>query len=114
MFSATAWKERRPDINPDFLGVYPWDWVRDDVASFKAISGGLLVAPILQTLILNRSPVEVLDFADQVKKWDIERIIPGHLKVRTCKVIVMQRIYACSPCLTVCYPIIEQFKIQWK
>jgi hypothetical protein len=81
LFSATAWKERRPDINPDFLGVYPWDWVRDDVANFKAISGGLLVAPILQTLILNRSPVETLDFADQVAKWPIERIIPGHLKV---------------------------------
>ena len=84
--SATAWKERRPDINPDFLGVYPWDWVRDDIANFKAISGGLLVAPILQTLILNRSPVETLDFADQVAKWPIERIIPGHLKV-VCSVL---------------------------
>jgi len=78
---AAALTERRPDINPDFAGVYPWDWVRDDVASFKAISGGLLVAPILQTLILNRSPIEVLDFADEVAKWDIQRIIPGHLKV---------------------------------
>jgi Domain of unknown function (DUF4336) len=52
------------------------------VKSFKAISGGLLVAPILQTLILNRNPIETLDFADSVAKWDIERIIPGHLKVR--------------------------------
>jgi hypothetical protein len=78
----TALKERRPDINTDFAGIYPWDWVRDDMESFKAISGGLLVAPILQTLILNRSPLEVLDFADSVAKWDIERIIPGHLKVR--------------------------------
>ena len=48
-----AFKERRPDINGDFLGIYPWDWVRDDEASFKALTGGLLVAPILQTLILN-------------------------------------------------------------
>ena len=77
----TALKERRPDINPDFAGVYPWDWVGDDVASFKAISGGLLVAPILQVLILNRNPIEVLDFADKVAQWDIQRIIPGHLKV---------------------------------
>lgn len=92
LFSATAWKDRRPDINPDFLGVYPWDWVRDDIASFKAISGGLLVAPILQTLILNRSPVEVLDFADTVAKWDIERIIPGHLKVCDYSSIVFGRI----------------------
>jgi hypothetical protein len=75
-----AFKERRPDINPDFLGIYPWDWVRDEKASFDALTGGLLVAPILQILILNRSPVEVLDFANAVSKWDIERIIPAHFK----------------------------------
>ena len=38
------------------------------------------MAPILQKLILNRNPVEVLDFADEVSRWDIERIIPAHLK----------------------------------
>lgn len=38
------------------------------------------MAPILQTLILNRFPVEVLDFADEVAKWPIERIIPAHLE----------------------------------
>jgi hypothetical protein len=48
---------RRPDINPDFAGIYPFDWVGDDVASFKALQGGLLVAPILQKLILNRYPI---------------------------------------------------------
>jgi len=52
-----AFDERRPDINSDFAGIYPWDWVGDDVASFKALQGGLLVAPILQKLILNRYPV---------------------------------------------------------
>lgn len=71
---------RRPDINPDFAGIYPFDWVGDDVASFKALQGGLLVAPILQKLILNRYPIETLDFADKVAKWPIERIIPAHLK----------------------------------
>jgi hypothetical protein len=75
-----AFKERRPDIDPGFIGIYPWDWVGDDNASFDALTGGLLVAPILQTLILNRSPIEVLDFADAVAKWDIERIIPAHFK----------------------------------
>lgn len=75
-----AFQERRPDINPDFLGIYPWDWVRDDKASFDALTGGLLVAPILQVLILNRNPIETLDFADTVAKWDIERIIPAHFK----------------------------------
>ena len=78
--SDVAYAERRPDINSDFIGIYPWDWVGDDKASFKAISGGLLVAPILQKLILNRNPLETLDFADKVSKWDIERIIPAHLK----------------------------------
>ena len=76
-----ALDERRPDINSDFAGLYPWDWVGDgDVKSFNAISGGALVAPILQVLLLNRSPVEVLDFADKVAAWDIQRIIPAHLK----------------------------------
>ena len=78
--SGAALKERRPDINSDFAGIYPWDWVGDDNASFKAISGGPLVAPILQTLLLNRFPVESLDFADKVSKWKFQRIIPAHLK----------------------------------
>lgn len=75
-----ALTNRRPDINPDFAGIYPFDWVGDDVASFQALQGGLLVAPILQKLILNRYPVETLDFADKVARWPIERIIPAHLK----------------------------------
>lgn len=75
-----AFKERRPDINPDFLGVYPWDWTGDERASFDALRGGLLVAPILQTLLLNRQPIEVLDFANAVAEWDIQRIIPAHFK----------------------------------
>jgi hypothetical protein len=39
-----------------------------------------LVAPILQVLLLNRSPVEILDFADKVAAWPIQWIIPAHLK----------------------------------
>lgn len=78
--AGVAFEERRTDINSDFAGIYPWDWVGDDKASFEAITGGLLVAPILQKLILNRVPVETLDFADKVAKWDIETIIPAHLK----------------------------------
>mmetsp|Transcript_21089 Transcript_21089/g.45789 ORF Transcript_21089/g.45789 Transcript_21089/m.45789 type:complete len:509 (+) Transcript_21089:96-1622(+) len=78
--SNVALAERRPDINSDFAGIYPWDWVGDDDASFRALTGGLLVAPILQQLILNREPIEVLDFADEVAKWPIKRIIPAHLK----------------------------------
>ena len=79
----TALKERRPDINSDFAGIYPWDWVGDEDASWKGLTGDgnkPLVAPILQTLLLNRSPVEVLDFADKVAQWPFTRIIPAHLK----------------------------------
>lgn len=79
-YSDVALKERRPDINSDFVGIYPWDWVGDDIASFKAIAGGPLVAPILQSLLLNRFPIECLDFADKVSKWPFKRIIPAHLK----------------------------------
>jgi len=79
-----AFRERRTDINSDFYGIYPWDWIGNgDVASFEALTGtgkgGLLVAPILSKLILNRNPIEALDFADEVSRWDIERIIPSHL-----------------------------------
>ena len=78
----TAIDERRPDINSDFAGVYPWDWVGDEKASWKGLTGDgkPLVAPILQVLLLNRSPVEVLDFADKVAAWDFDRIIPAHMK----------------------------------
>ncbi|GKY97298.1 hypothetical protein MPSEU_000688200 [Mayamaea pseudoterrestris] len=78
----TAIDERRPDIDSDFLGIYPWDWDGDEEASWKGLTGdrGVLVAPILQVLLLNRSPVEVLDFANKVAKWPVQRIIPAHLK----------------------------------
>jgi hypothetical protein len=80
----TSLDERRPEINSDFAGVYPWDWVGDEEASWRGLTGtgkgGPLVAPILQVLLLNRSPIEVLDFADKVAAWPIQRIIPAHLK----------------------------------
>jgi hypothetical protein len=83
--ASTALQERRPDINSDFAGIYPWDWTGDEAASWLALTGSgkkgnLLVAPILQVLLLNRSPIEVLDFADRVAHWPIQRIIPAHLK----------------------------------
>jgi len=40
-----ALQERMPQINPDFAGIYPWDWVGDKgQASFRALTGGLLVS----------------------------------------------------------------------
>ena len=59
-------------------GLYPWEWIEDDKPNFKSFQGGLLVAPILQKLILNRDPEIVLEWADKVAKWPITRIIPCH------------------------------------
>jgi len=61
-------------------GFYPWDWVDDEEPSFRALQrgSGLLVAPILQTLILNREPERVLQWVDSVCKWPFTRIIPCH------------------------------------
>jgi len=59
-------------------GLYPWQWIEDDQPNFKSFQGGLLVAPILQKLILNRDPEIVLKWADKVSKWPIKRIIPCH------------------------------------
>ena len=60
-------------------GLYPWEWVEDDQPNFRKLQGGLLVAPILQKLILNREPQKVLDWADRVSAWPFKRIIPAHL-----------------------------------
>lgn len=60
-------------------GLYPWEWVEDDAPNFRKLQGGLLVAPILQKLILNREPQKVLDWADKVAAWPFKRIIPCHL-----------------------------------
>jgi len=61
------------------FGLTPWEWARDDRPSFKALQGGLLVAPILRELIFNRYPDQVLDWADDVAQWPFTRIIPCHL-----------------------------------
>ena len=59
--------------------LYPWRWIKDERPNFAALQGGLLVAPILQKLILNREPQKVLNWVDSVCKWPIKRIIPCHL-----------------------------------
>lgn len=65
-----------------YFGLYPFQWQPGWVRSFEALRGDgrLFVAPILQTLILNRDPKETLKWASQVALWQFERIIPCHLK----------------------------------
>jgi hypothetical protein len=63
-----------------YFGLFPFRWQKNWQQSFEALRGGgrLLVAPILQTLILNRAPQETLDWAEKVGRWDFQRIIPCH------------------------------------
>lgn len=61
-------------------GLYPWRWARSELPNFKSLQRGLLVAPILRELILNREPDAVLSWVERVSKWPIKRIIPSHLE----------------------------------
>lgn len=64
-----------------YFGLFPFKWNPDWQRSFDALQGNgrLFVAPVLQTLILNRSPRETLNWADKVASWDFQRIVPCHL-----------------------------------
>ena len=65
-----------------YFGMFPFKWRENWQRSFQSLRGNgrLFVAPILQTIILNRSPQQTLEWADQVAKWDFEQIIPCHLE----------------------------------
>ena len=76
-----------PDVNllgqgviPIAGGLYAWSWPESEEHSFHALQGGLLVAPVLRKLILNREPEAVLHWADTVSSWPIKRVIPCHLE----------------------------------
>ncbi|MBD2449713.1 DUF4336 domain-containing protein [Nostoc sp. FACHB-152] len=63
-----------------YFGLFPFKWKHNWERSFYALRGDgrLFVAPVLQTLILNRAPRETLDWADKVASWDFQWIIPCH------------------------------------
>ena len=63
-----------------YFGLFPFRWKPDWKRSFDALRGDgrLFVAPILQTLILNRAPKETIEWADKVASWNFQRIIPCH------------------------------------
>ncbi|MDX2255789.1 MAG: DUF4336 domain-containing protein [Pseudanabaenaceae cyanobacterium bins.39] len=65
-----------------FFGLFPFKWRYDWYQSFEKLRGNgrAFVAPILQTLILNRDPQAVIKWADQVASWDFERIVPCHFE----------------------------------
>jgi hypothetical protein len=63
-----------------YFGLYPFRWQADWQQGFTDLrnNGRLLVAPILQTLILNRAPIETIDWVDRVAQWEFRQIIPCH------------------------------------
>jgi len=63
-----------------YFGLFPFKWQKNWQQSFETLrgKGRLLVAPVLQSLILNRAPRETLDWADKVANWDFQRIVPCH------------------------------------
>jgi hypothetical protein len=63
-----------------YFGLFPFKWKNNWKRAFDSLRGNgrLLVAPILQTLILNRAPKETLAWADRIANWDFGRIIPCH------------------------------------
>ena len=74
-----AW--RSPNKSPQaYWGLFPFDWQLDWQDCFETLRGDgrLLVAPILQTLILNRAPAETLRWADKIATWDFTRVIACH------------------------------------
>lgn len=80
---SAAWREatHAPDRSKKaYFGLYPFGWKPDWQRSFEALRGGgrLFVAPILQTLILNRAPQETIEWADRVASWSFQRILPCH------------------------------------
>jgi hypothetical protein len=63
-----------------YFGLYPFRWQTDWERGFSKLhdNNRLLVAPILQTLILNRAPKQTIAWVDRVAQWDFDRIIPCH------------------------------------
>jgi hypothetical protein len=66
----------------DYFGIYPFDWQTDWHPKFVELqdNGRLFVAPILQTLILNRAPQQTIAWVDRITQWQFDRIIPCHFE----------------------------------
>jgi len=82
--NAAAWERatQAPDRSRrNYFGWLPWQWTAQWQRSFEALhhNGAVQVAPILQTLILNRDLETVERWLTQISQWPIERLIAAHL-----------------------------------
>jgi Domain of unknown function (DUF4336) len=78
-----TWREslKAPDRSKqNYFGLYPFRWQIGWQQRFSNLreDNRLLVAPILQTLILNRAPKSTIAWVDRVAEWDFHQIIPCH------------------------------------
>jgi hypothetical protein len=87
VLEVTSWRKtiidawRSPNKSPQaYWGLYPFQWQANWEECFDILrqDGRLLVAPILQTLILNRAPDETLRWADAIASWQFTRLISCH------------------------------------
>jgi hypothetical protein len=64
----------------NYFGLYPFQWQPRWPETFSQLRGNnaLRVAPILQTLILNRDPQRVLDWVETLAYWPVEQLIASH------------------------------------
>lgn len=65
----------------NYFGFLPWQWTEQWQRSFLDLhhQGAVQVAPILQTLILNRNPQIVERWLREISQWPIEQLIAAHL-----------------------------------
>lgn len=65
----------------NYFGWLPWQWTDQWQRSFQTLhqNGAVQIAPILQTLILNRDREAVERWLSQISQWPIERLIAAHL-----------------------------------
>lgn len=74
---------KAPERSPKaFFGLFPFQWREDWYQSFEVLRGNgrIFVAPILQTLILNRDPQATIAWANRVSSWNFVRIVPCHFE----------------------------------
>ncbi|MEL6939720.1 MAG: DUF4336 domain-containing protein, partial [Cyanobacteria bacterium J06598_1] len=73
-------KQAKDRSRKNYFGLYPFKWQPGWQSSFETLrqGGKLIVAPILQTLIFNRGPKAVLEWADRIAQWEFEQVIPCH------------------------------------